>query len=176
MYLVSIYFDEKTNNKIQAMIDRVAEKTGNYYMKEAHVPPHLTLSAFETREEEAASAILARVAGMLRGEHIQWVSVGQFLPQVLFITPVLNRYLHHMGETVFREFSQLSDVKFSPYYRPFSWQPHTTIAKKLKTEEMQCAFRVMQNQFEILEGTVVKIGLAKPNPYREISSFDLLVK
>ena len=52
MYLVSIYFDEKTNRKIQKYIDQMAAKTGNTFMIDGNVPPHLTISAFETKQEE----------------------------------------------------------------------------------------------------------------------------
>ena len=53
------------------------------------------------------------------------------------------------------------------------WMPHTTIAKKLSVEQMQMAFKTVQNNFRMLEGTVTKIGLAKTNPYQEIRNWDL---
>ena len=49
MYLISIYFDEKTNNRMQSYIKQVAKRSGNTFMTEKNVPPHLTISAFETR-------------------------------------------------------------------------------------------------------------------------------
>ena len=49
MYLVSIYFDEKTTSRIQGYITQVAKRSGNPFMIEKNVPPHLTISAFETR-------------------------------------------------------------------------------------------------------------------------------
>lgn len=48
MYLISIYFDDKTNNRIQQAINQVAKKSGNTFMLDAEVPPHITVSAFET--------------------------------------------------------------------------------------------------------------------------------
>lgn len=53
------------------------------------------------------------------------------------------------------------------------WMPHTTIAKKLSVEQMHIAFKTVQNNFRMLEGTVTKIGLAKTNPYQEIRNWDL---
>ena len=50
MYLISLYFDEKIEKTIQQLIDKVAEKSGNKYMIEGRVPPHITISAFETEE------------------------------------------------------------------------------------------------------------------------------
>ena len=52
MYLVSIYFDEKTTSRMQGYITQVAKRSGNPFMIEKNVPPHLTISAFETRSED----------------------------------------------------------------------------------------------------------------------------
>ena len=51
MCLVSIYFDEKTNKTIQNYINQVAKKTGNTFMLDGKVPPHIIISAFETNRK-----------------------------------------------------------------------------------------------------------------------------
>lgn len=174
MYLVSIYFDEKTNQRIRSMIKQVAEKSGNYYMIEGNVPPHITVAAFETQDEEAAVAALEKVVGGLSSGTLQWASVGQFFPYVIYAAPVLNEYLHTMSASVYEGLSALEGVKISPYYRPFQWLPHTTIGKKLSKEEMKVAFEVLQSSFGMFSGEVVRIGLAKTNPYQEVANWNLL--
>lgn len=173
MYLVSIYFDEKANKKIQQYINKVAEQTGNTFMLDGNVPPHMTVSAFESLDEKLAIDALERTVAKLKSGPLEWVSVGQFFPYVIFLTPVLNEYLHEMSVRIYDELSQIEGIMISPYYQPFQWLPHTTIAKKLSKEEMQTAFQVMQNGFGMFEGEVVRIGLAKPNPHRDIVSFEL---
>ena len=173
MYLVSIYFEEKTSKKIQKFMNQVAEKTGNTYMLDGNVPPHITVSAFESFEEEQVIETLNYVATNLKKDSLQWVSVGQFFPYVLYITPVLNEYLHDMSVQIYNALSQIDGVKISPYYQPFQWLPHSTIGKTLTQEQMKIAFEVMQNSFGIFEGEVVRIGLAKPNPHRDIMSWEL---
>ena len=173
MYLVSIYFDEKTNRRVQQYIDKVAEKTGNTFMLDGKVPPHITISAFETQDEAAAIESLERALARLRQGTLEWVSVGEFFPYVIFLIPVLNEYLHEMSVIVNDELSNTNGIKISPYYRPFQWLPHTTIAKKLSKEEMQIAFEVLQNSFGMFEGEVVRIGLAKPNPHHDIATWEL---
>ena len=49
MYHISLYFDEKTNKIIQQYINLIAKKSGNTYMLDNQVPPHITLSAFDTQ-------------------------------------------------------------------------------------------------------------------------------
>jgi hypothetical protein len=53
-------------------------------------------------------------------------------------------------------------------YLLFKWLPHTTLGKHLTGLQMKKAFEVMQSQFAPFEGRVVKIGLAKTNPYQDI--------
>ena len=174
MYLVSIYFDEKTNKRIRGMINEVADKTGNHFMIEGNVPPHITVSAFETVDEKGAVAVLESAVQELRCGELQWASVGQFFPYVIYAAPVLNAYLHHMSTQVYDSLKSLDGVKISPYYRPFQWLPHTTIGKKLSKEEMKVAFEVLQNSFGLFDGKVVRIGLAKTNPYQEVVNWDLI--
>lgn len=88
MYLLSIYFDEKTNKTIQTLIDKVAGKTGNDFMIEGKVPPHITVSAFETKQEEKVLERLRAVAKDLSQNNLCWVSVGTFLPNVIYLAPV----------------------------------------------------------------------------------------
>ena len=78
MYLVSIYFDEETNQRIQGYINAVAKATGNDFMLAGNVPPHITISAFETKELEK---VIAGLENCLRGLYqgtVQWASVGVF--------------------------------------------------------------------------------------------------
>jgi len=176
MYLVSIYFDEKTNKNIQNLIDKTARKTGNDFMITGKVPPHVTVSAFETKHEEEVTERLRAVAkDMLQG-NLRWVSVGTFLPGVIYLTPVLNAYLQDMTEVVFGKMADVGETIMNPFYRPFQWVPHTTIGKLLTKEQMRDAFEVLQEQFVPFEGTVTKIGLAKTNPYTELALFELKKK
>jgi hypothetical protein len=38
---------------------------------------------------------------------------------------------------------------------------------------MKTAFEVLQDSFGMFEGEVVKIGLARPNPHRDIATWEL---
>lgn len=173
MYLVSIYFDKKTNKTIQGLIDKVAGKTGNDFMIAGKVPPHITVSAFETKKEEEVLQKLQTIAEDSRQAQLHWVSVGTFLPNVMYLSPVLNMYLQNMIQTVYKEVESVENTIFNRFYLPYQWIPHTTIGKLLSKEQMQDAFEVLQEQFVPFEGTVTKIGLAKTNPYTELALFEL---
>ena len=55
MYLISLYFDEKTEKHIRRFIKQVAKRTGNTYMIDGNVPPHITIAAFETNTWKMSS-------------------------------------------------------------------------------------------------------------------------
>lgn len=173
MYLISIYFDEQTEKHIRNLIRQVADKTGNTFMTAGNVPPHITISAFETKHEQKALSCLEQCAQKLSCDSLFWASVGEFFPHVIYLAPVLNEYLHQMSVDVYDAISDIEDISISRYYRPLQWLPHTTIGKQLTTEEMSVAFEVLQHQFGSFEGTVTRIGLAKTNPYRDLAVYEL---
>ncbi len=173
MYLVSIYFDDETNKNINRHIKQVAKQTGNAFMLDGKVPPHITISAFESRNEEAVLRALEGCVKTIQSGTIKWVCVGTFLPNVIFLQPVLDVYLHHLSARIYETIAEVEDIKISPMYQPFQWLAHTTIGKTLTQEQMRAAFEVLQNSFAPFEGQVIKIGLAKTNPYTEIKNWDL---
>lgn len=174
MYLVSVYFDDATNKRIQGYIDQIAKRTGNTFMLDGKVPPHLTVAAFETNNPKQVLIRLEDVMKPMKKGEIQWASVGSFLPHVVYLAPVLNQYLHQMNEAICEELIQCEGVQVSRYYQPFQWMPHTTVGKKMTTEELQVAFGVLQESFGMFGGQVVKIGVAKTNPYQDLISWKLL--
>lgn len=168
MYLISLYFDEQTSQALQQYINLVAKKTGNTFMTDGKVPPHLTVSAMESTEEEKIVNGLRTLAGELKQGEVQLVSVGTFFPSVIFVSAVYSEYLHATAEMIEAYMCRVCNTKISTTYRPFHWVPHVTIGKKLSQEQMKIAFETLQHCFTTLDGRVVRIGLARTNPYREL--------
>ena len=173
MYLISIYFDEKTDKQIRKLMQQIAEKTGNTFMLDNHVPPHITVTAIETRDENMAIEVLEKCVQQLQQGRLRFISTGAFFPQVLYLEPVLNEYLHKLVCTVNTAVKDLPETIVSPYYQPFSWLPHVTLAKQLSEEQMLMAFAILQKRFAFFEGTVTKIGIAKTNPHRDLCAWKL---
>jgi hypothetical protein len=46
-YAIVLYFDEKTEEIINSLIKKIADKTGNKYMVDNKIPPHITISLFQ---------------------------------------------------------------------------------------------------------------------------------
>ena len=152
MYLISVYFDDKSNKIISNYINKIAQKTGNTFMTDNHVPPHLTIMSVEAREEKKLTEVMEQLERSLTKG--QLVSVGVLLPYVLYAAPVLNLYLEDMIEQVHDMVKHIPEVRMSRYYQPMQWLPHITLGKKLSKEQMQEAFSVMQELFAPMEVTV----------------------
>lgn len=168
MYLVSLYFDDKTTIKIQSFINKVAEKSKNKFMVDNNVPPHITIGAFETNNENEVIEILDKRIKEFKSGEIIFASIGVFKSSVLFLSPVLNEYLHNLSVDIYEELKVIDNTIISKYYMPFQWMPHTTIGKKLNKEELLLAFEELEKNFNIFSGTITKIGLSKTNPYKDL--------
>lgn len=168
MYLISAYFDEETNNRIQRYINQIAERTGNTFLTDNHVPPHMTLSAIEARNVELLVPCMEGLQGCLHQGNISFVSVGMLLPYVLYMTPVLNEYLQSLSRQVYDAIPKDAEITVSKYYRPMQWLPHVTLGKKLSKEQMQTAVGILQDGFAPFEGKVTELGLAKVNPHEDV--------
>lgn len=173
MYLVSIYFDENTNKIIQRYIKKIAEQTGNSFMPDHNVPPHMTISSVEARSGDILIPYIKQLENKLAGGTISFISVGAFFPYVLYMTPVLNEYLQDLSKKIYNEVSLVPETTVSRLYRPMQWFPHVTLGKTLNKEQMQIAFRIMQEGFQPFEAKVVRLGLAKTNPHEDIFFYDL---
>lgn len=173
-YLVSLYLDKNTSGQIQQYMEAAAKASGNHYMFEHNVPPHITLSSFEAEDAEEIAEALNKILQNKSGSDVQWVGTGAFMSSVLYLTPVLSRYLQELAEEVYDCVCSVERVEVSRYYRPYQWLPHTTIGKKLSPEELCRAFDAVQPSFHIIKGKVTAVGLAKASPYEDIITWNLI--
>lgn len=173
MYLISVYFDEKTNKTLKRYIDKLAEATGNDFMVSHKVPPHMTISAIEARNVDSLVSTFSSLESSLKAGTINVVSVGQLFPYVIYGGVVMNEYLLDLSNLVYKAFKDIPDTSISKYYQPLSWLPHITLGKTLDKDQMMKAFGVMQENFVPINARVTQIGLAKVNPHEDVVRFEL---
>lgn len=173
MYLVSLYFDHKSQRKIQGFINKVAEISGNNFMTDNNVPPHITIASFQTNEEHRVIEILDKIINDTNKGSITLASIGIFKSSVIFLSPVLNEYLHNLSVCIYEGISLVKNIDISKYYLPFQWVPHTTIAKKLTKEELILGLQELDNNFTIFSGSITKVTLSRTNPLEDIIVWNL---
>lgn len=168
MYLISVYFDSNTNKLLNNYIESAANATSNTFMLDNNVPPHITIAGFRTKDEELAIRAYQAIADKFSEGEIDWVTVGLFGQSVVYASPVLNEYLHKLSVTAYKVLSNLEEIELDKRYIPFNWLPHATIAKTLTKEQQLTAISVLQDRFCVTSGNVIKIGLARTNPFENI--------
>lgn len=173
MYLISAYFDESADRKLRRYMEQIAGKTGNVFMTENHVPPHMTLSSLEARNTDELLLHLRSMEGILKRGKLCFVSVGTFFPYVIYAAPVFNQYLHDLSMLLNEAVECVEGVSVNKYYRPMQWMPHVTLGKQLTVEQMRMAFEALQNGFAPLEGEVTAIALSKTNPHEDLYVMEL---
>ena len=100
---------------MQGYITQVAKRSGNPFMIEKNVPPHLTISAFETRSEDQVISLFEETRDMFQSGEIIWCSVGAFFPNVLYLSPVLNTYLQELSGVFSSRVVRIGFAKTNPY-------------------------------------------------------------
>ena len=173
MYLISVYFDDKANKILQRNIDQIAKASGNDFMQAHRVPPHMTISAIEARNVEVLVPAFRKLENSLTEGRIQFVSVGQLFPYVIYAAPVLNDYLWELSAKAYDVFKEIPETTVSQVYRPGNWLPHVTLGKTLNKEQMMEAFKSMQESFQPFEAIITEIGLAKVNPHEDVVRHNL---
>ena len=173
MYLISIYFDEKTEQNMRLYINQVAKVTGNTFMLDGNIPPHITLLGLQGKNEAEIIRLLDEGIKDIESNSIYFGSVGEFKSQVIYAQPILNEYLHQLSQRVYNIYKDKEDISFNPFYKPFSWIPHMSIGKHLDECQMMEAFKYLVKNFVPMEAQVIRIGIAKTNPHRDIKIYEI---
>ena len=172
-YAVTLEFDRETENKIQELIDEVARVTGCDYMKRSKVPPHVTVSALVSDDEESLLLEMEKIAETMNKEFLWFANIGVFNPLVIYLGPVMNEFLQNTCRTVNERLLQYAEVGNRGRYLPNQWVPHAGIAVKLTPEALKEAFAIVQEKFSAFGATVEKIVLVRAEPYEELRSWNL---
>ena len=172
-YAVTLEFDKETENKIQELIDEVAKVTGCDYMKRSKIPPHVTVSALVSDDEESLLLEMEKIAETMNKEFLWFANIGVFNPLVIYLGPVMNEFLQNTCRTVNERLLQYAEVGNRGRYLPNQWIPHAGIAVKLTPEALKEAFAIVQEKFSAFGATVEKVVLARAEPYEELCSWKL---
>lgn len=94
MYLISIYFDKKTEQIMQNYINQVAKASGNTFMLDGNIPPHITVVGFEAKDEKKVLEVFENNIESIESGQIYFASLGVFKGKVIYVQSILNEYLN----------------------------------------------------------------------------------
>lgn len=174
MYLITGYFDDTTGNILKHHIEEIASITGNAYMTDNHIPPHMTLCMLEARDVGVLIPGFRQFAEASRSCEVIIASVGMLFPYVMYAAPVPNEELMNMSQRLTEIYGSVADVSIARYYTTDHWMPHITLAKRLDGAQMQRALAKMRDSFTPFIGRIVEVGLSEVNPHRDVERIRLI--
>ena len=174
-YAVSLHFSQKANEIVISTLQAIADETGNSFMIENKIPPHITIGAFHaTREEEAK--LLQLVEEFSQGQKagtVQFCEVGNFNGKVLFLKPEKNFFLSEINNALHSLLLPEFEKAENGYYLPDIWFPHTTLATRLNQSQFSAAEKIAKQITLPLEATIDEIAVYQCSPFLELKKYKL---
>lgn len=165
MFLVSAYFDPLSTRVLQNLINELAEITGNRFMIENRVPPHMTFLQLQTRssQKELEDAV-RNLEGKIKPVPLVFTSCGGEIPNVIFSKVKLTEELKSQIDIIYSEISKVPDVKINPWYLPENIFPHVTLAKTLDRSAQAAGLEYAKEKFSMFSGWLNETGLSCGKP------------
>lgn len=174
-YAVSLHFSQNVNEIITSAVTSIADVTGNRFILENKIPPHVTIGAFHAAKEKELRLmqLVEDFSKSQKSSTVHFTEIENFNDKVLFLKPekddflsVINKRLH---EVLLPEFEKGENG----YYLPDIWFPHTTLATRLNQSQFSNALSIAEKVPHPLMAEVSEIGLYQCSPFAELKHFPL---
>jgi len=173
-YAIVLYFNKAMEDKINSFIYKIANETGNKYMVDNNIPPHITISLFKYDEEiDTIINIVENNISKFIKNKIGIASIGIFNPNVLYLSPIMNDYLIDLNKDINKIIKTNNNVLFDKNYMENQWIPHISLAVKLNKNELVNGIKTLMEYFEVIEIEANRIGLSECNPYKDIKTWEI---
>ena len=174
-YAVSLHFSQKVNDIVISTLQAIADETGNRFMIENKIPPHITIGAFHAAREEEAK-LLKLVEEFARGQKagtVQFSEVSDFNGKVLFLKPEKNLFLSEINNALHNLLLPEFEKAENGYYLPDIWFPHTTLATRLNQSQFSAAKEIAKQISLPLEAAIEELAVYQCSPFLELKKFEL---
>lgn len=175
-YAIILKFDKKSENQIQKLINKINEKLSTNYS----TPPHITLGVFQTDDLSRYASNFDDYAKELINGQVTFASIGQFVPKVIYLAPIMNEVLLHNHDVV-RKMIYSSDLtdenpQNHEYYLKNQWQPHCTLAMDLDEKKLITAIKIILKYFKPITAKIKSVLLVEADPYLELPEYTKNIK
>lgn len=143
-YAVSLHFTPDVNEIITSAVKSIAEVTGNSFIIENKIPPHVTIGAFHAAKEDEPKLIqmVEEFAKSQKSGIIQFKEIGNFNSKVLFLKPEI-------------------------------WFPHTTLATRLNQRQFEKTSKIAESIKLPLEAEINEVAVYQCSPFAELKHLSL---
>ena len=173
-YAVTLYFDSPTNELILEAMKDIAAETGNNYMLDNSVPPHLSLGLFHAEDERTGEMIklFEKFAESLKsnsaGLSLNFNGPDNFADKVIFLSVERDEPLMKLNRDLHQLFLPYFEAGDNRNYLPENWVPHIALAVKLDAKQFEKGFDVAKNFPLPKTAKITSATLARCNPYNEV--------
>ncbi len=162
---VILRFDRQTEEHFDALIERLAQVTGNTTRLCNGQPPHVSMGIFDIVDDSDPVRVMEGVLRGLQPFSVTFDALGAFLPGTLIAAPIMtdemiamNRAIHTAADPIFVPSRQ---------YVYGTWVPHLTLAAELTHAELVQAFDAAGIDWKPLSARTVSILVVHHFPYTE---------
>lgn len=173
-YAVIVYFDHVSEGNIRRIQSEVSRVTGNTYLSDNRILPHITLTLFSKESFQEILEDLASFAPELRDMSVSLSSIGIFnsTPAVVNLLPVVSDELIRIHASLTGILSRhISD--FNPYYERSNWVPHCAVAVNIAPDELTGAIETTCRLFTPMTCTFSALSLVECNPYSKAAEWKI---
>jgi 2'-5' RNA ligase len=175
-YAVSLHFSQRVNDIVISTLQAIADETGNRFIIENKIPPHITIGAFHAAREDELK-LLQHVEEFARGQKagsVQFSEVGDFNGKVLFLKPEKNLFLSQLNKDLHTLLLPEFEKAENGYYLPDIWFPHTTLATRLNQSQFSVAKEIAKQITLPLEAAIDELAVYQCSPFLELKKLGLI--
>ena len=176
-YAVSLHFTPDVNNIITSAVKSIAEVTGNCFIIENKIPPHVTIGAFHATKADEAKLIqmVEDFTKTQKAGTVQFTKIGNFNGKVLFLKPEKDGFLSQINAELHSVLLPEFEKAENGYYLPEIWFPHTTLATRLNQSQFEKALNITKSIKLPLETKTNEIAVYQCSPFAELKRYKLEV-
>lgn len=166
-YAVSLLFTPDVNEIITSAVKSIAEVTGNSFIIENKISPHVTIGAFHAAKEDEAKLIqiVEDFTKTQKSGIIQFKEIGNFNGKVQFLEPEKDGFLAQMNAELHTILLPEFEKAENGYYLPEIWFPHTTLATRLNQSLFEKAYKIAESFKLPLEAEINEIAVYQCSPF-----------
>ncbi len=174
-YAISLHFPQNVNRIIISTVKAIAEITGNSFIIEKKIPPHITIGAFHTakKEEPILLQLVEEFTTWQQAGIVKFTGIGNFNKKVLFLKPEKNSFLEKINSELHSLLQGNFEKAENGLYLPEMWFPHTTLATRLNQSQFSKALEIANRITLPLEAGITELSVYQCSPFSELKKFKL---
>lgn len=186
-YAISLLPDQEAAAQIRTAVQELARHSGNNFMVEHAVPPHLTLGLFHAQETDLAllqelfKEFSERARGVLQKDFcLEFFGADNFLDKVIFLSlgnpeeaKKKNPALFELNAALHKIFLERFEPGDNRNYIPANWHPHIALSVKMNAAQFKKGFDFAQSLCLPKRAAAASLSLALCKPYKEIEKVEL---